>query len=885
MFELCPGGNADRNELCGYGLTAGTTYQYRVRAADAANNLSGYSNVATATTQTSSDTTPPTVPSNLTANATSTTQIDLSWTASTDNVGVTGYRVERCLGTGCSNFTQVATPTGTPYTDSGLTAGTTYQYRVLAVDAANNLSGYSNVATATTQTAGTTPLSLWNDATTPGLLADPDTSAIELGVKFQSDVAGFITGIRFYKSSQNTGTHVGSLWSSAGQLLAQATFSNETASGWQQVNFANPVSIQQNAMYVASYHTNVGRYSVDEGYFASSYTNGHLRALQDGENGGNGVYVYNANPTFPSSTFASSNYWVDVVFTTSTGPDTTPPTVTGRTPAPDATNVTSTASVTATFSEAIDPATIITSTFELRDASSTLIPAIVSYNATNRTATLAPSSPLANETTYTATVKGGSTDPRIKDLVGNAMASNVTWSFTTAAASSDPCASPANPIVAENCLVGNPASEWDISGAGDSSIQGFATDISVDAGETVSFKIDTNASDYQLDIYRMGYYGGDGARKVATVQPSAALPQNQPNCLTNATTGLLDCGNWAVSASWNVPADATSGIYFAKAVRNDTGGASHIVFIVRDDAGSSDILFQTSDTTWQAYNTYGGNSFYTGNGPGTGGAANGRAYKVSYNRPFNTRSVDGGQDWLFNAEYPMVRWLEANGYDVSYFTGVDSDRFGSLIQNHKIFLSVGHDEYWSGNQRANVEAARDAGVHLAFFSGNEVFWKTRWENSYRTLVCYKETHNYPNNPDPQIHPSGPAPGVIHVTARRQTAASRKMRLPARSSRSTLVQPPASECRQRTARCGSGAIPVSLTLRRGLQLRYLLERWVTSGTPWVTSGTKISTINSAIPACGIDSNVDDDSTECAGIDRLRLDVWFGYSYASFNVVPT
>ena len=95
----------------------------------------------------------------------------------------------------------------------------------------------------------------------------------------------------------------------------------------------------------------------------------------------------------------------------------------------------------------------------------------------------------------------------------------------------------------------------------------------------------------------------------------------------------------------------------------------------------------------------------------------------------------------------MIRWLEANGYDVSYSTGVDSDRRGAEITEHRIFLSVGHDEYWSGNQRANVEAARAAGIHLAFFSGNESFWKTRWENSistpatpYRTLVTYKETH-------------------------------------------------------------------------------------------------------------------------------------------------
>jgi len=301
------------------------------------------------------------------------------------------------------------------------------------------------------------------------------------------------------------------------------------------------------------------------------------------------------------------------------------------------------------------------------------------------------------------------------------------------------CTAPPNRIVAENCLAGSAPAEWNISGIGDPGIQGFATDISVNRGSSVGFKLKTNAASYRLDIYRMGYYGGLGARKVASIAPSAALPQAQPACLNDAATGLIDCGNWSPSATWPVPATATPGIYFAKAVRADTGGASHIVFVVRDDAGTSPLLFQTSDTTWQAYNDYGGNSLYTGSPAG-------RAYKVSYNRPFATRAVDGGQDWVFNAEYPMVRWLEANGYDVGYMAGVDSERIGSLIRNHKVFLSVGHDEYWSGGQRANVTAARNAGVHLAFFSGNEIFWKTRWEASidsthtpYRTLVTYKET--------------------------------------------------------------------------------------------------------------------------------------------------
>ena len=416
-------------------------------------------------------------------------------------------------------------------------------------------------------------------------------------------------------------------------------------------------------------------------------------------------------------------------------------------PAAGATGVATNTAVSATFSEAMNAATIGASTFELRDAASVLVASNVSYDAPTLTARLTPTAALAAAQTYTATVRGGSTG--VKDAAGNALTANQTWSFTTGGGTGG-CNTPPNPIVAENCLAGSPASEWDISGSGDPSIQGFATDISVNRGTTVSFKVSTNATAYRFDIYRMGYYGGLGARKVASVNPSAALPQNQPNCLNNATTGLIDCGNWAVSGSWPVPATAVSGIYFAKLVRADNGGASHIVFIVRDDASTAPLLFQTSDTTWQAYNNYGGNSLYTG-------SPDGRAYKVSYNRPFNTRAVDNGQDWVFNAEYPMVRWLESNGYDVAYISGVDSHRAGALLRNHKVFLSVGHDEYWSGGQRANVTAARDAGVHLAFFSGNEVFWKTRWEPSIdgsntanRTLVCYKETHaNAKIDPSPE----------------------------------------------------------------------------------------------------------------------------------------
>ena len=309
------------------------------------------------------------------------------------------------------------------------------------------------------------------------------------------------------------------------------------------------------------------------------------------------------------------------------------------------------------------------------------------------------------------------------------------------------CSNPANAIVAENCLPGNPASEWDIGegSIGDPTIQGFTTDISVNQGGTVFFKISTPASAYTINIYRMGYYGGMGARKIATITPSVHLPQIQSACLSDTSVGLTDCGNWQVSASWQVPANATSGIYFAHLIRSDTGGDSHIVFIVRNDSSHSSILYQTSDETWQAYNYYGNGSLYSQGTPVFDLAD--RSYKVSYNRPFYVRNFNQEWDtWVFGTEFAMVQWLEMNGYDVTYFTGIDAARNGPLMKNHKIYMDSGHDEYWSAPQRANVLAARDAGVNLAFFSGNTMFWKTRWENSIdgsntanRTLVCYKET--------------------------------------------------------------------------------------------------------------------------------------------------
>ncbi|MBB3135558.1 hypothetical protein FHS26_003303 [Rhizobium pisi] len=357
-----------------------------------------------------------------------------------------------------------------------------------------------------------------------------------------------------------------------------------------------------------------------------------------------------------------------------------------------------------------------------------------------------------------------------QDASADTAAAPAALAAPVAAAAAAATAATPNKIALENMKQGNPISEWGLTGDGNGTIQGFATEISTNIGQTVDFKIATDSTHYRIDIYRMGYYGGAGARKVDSIEKSLTTAQIQPHPIVDMSLGLIDCGNWSVSASWQIPADAVSGVYFAKLVREDgTADASIIPFVVRDDASTSNIVFQTSDTTWQAYNAWGGASLYYGEVPvdpaamigylppncSCGLQAIGRASAVSYNRPIitNTSPVGGSHDYIFGVESSAISWLEQNGYDVSYISGVDAARSGSLLLNHDAYLSVGHDEYWSAEQRANVEAARDAGVNLAFWSGNECYWKVRWQSSidgsgqaYRTMVCYKETWGTSTDP-------------------------------------------------------------------------------------------------------------------------------------------
>ena len=351
--------------------------------------------------------------------------------------------------TGTSNY-DAATRTHTFTPTASLATSTTYTVSVSGTqDTAGNVMDPVSWTFITATTASTCPCSIWADTAVPGTPATNDSSAVEVGLKFRADRAGYITGLRFYKGAGNNGTHVGSLWNRTGTKLSSVTFTGESATGWQRATLPSPVPVAANTTYVASYYAPVGRYASNNNYFANAaVTRGPLTALRNGTDGSNGVYRYGATG-FPNSSFQSTNYWVDVVFDT-TATDTTAPTVSSKSPADGAEGVPSTTAVTATFSEPVVGSSL---NMELRNPSNGLVPATLGYDSASQTATLTPNAPLATSTGYTAKVS------EAKDPAGNTMAP-VTWSFTTAAPPPPPLdQGPGGPIAVVTSS-GNPYSAY-----------------------------------------------------------------------------------------------------------------------------------------------------------------------------------------------------------------------------------------------------------------------------------------------------------------------------------------------------------------------------------------------------------------------------------------
>ncbi|GAA3839543.1 hypothetical protein GCM10022243_02400 [Saccharothrix violaceirubra] len=261
------------------------------------------------------------------------------------------------------------------------------------------------------------PCSLWSDGDTPATPDAADASALELGLKWQANSNGYVRGVKFYKGPNNSGTHVGSLWTTGGVRLATGTFANETAGGWQTLLFSVPVAVQSGQTYIVSYLSPTGHFSLSGNYFATSGR--HLEPLtapQAQPNNGNGVF--RAGAGFPDLNSSGSNYWVDVVWAPDAGADTRAPGLVTTQPKANAGTVGLQPSLSAQFDEQIDPATV---EFTLTGPGNATVAGTVS--ATGPTTNFTLGTPLATGTTYTATV-------RARDAAGN-QADAYNWTFTT----------------------------------------------------------------------------------------------------------------------------------------------------------------------------------------------------------------------------------------------------------------------------------------------------------------------------------------------------------------------------------------------------------------------------------------------------------------------
>jgi hypothetical protein len=286
-----------------------------------------------------------------------TQSVSLAWDLDTDP-SVVGYNVN--YGTSSGSYTQTLNAgSTTSATVSSLTAGQTYYFVVTARNAAAQNSLVSNQVSFVTAPAPTptpvppsptpsptpkisptptpTPVppsptpsptpkisptptptpssssSLFSPTDVPAVVSQNDPNAVEIGVKFQSSASGTVTAIRFYKGAKNIGSHTGNLWSAGGKLLGSVTFTNETASGWQQATLPTPIALTAATSYVVSYHTS-GFYSADSNFFATAFSNGPLTAAASSSSAGNGLYAYGQASSFPISSYSSSNYWVDIAF-------------------------------------------------------------------------------------------------------------------------------------------------------------------------------------------------------------------------------------------------------------------------------------------------------------------------------------------------------------------------------------------------------------------------------------------------------------------------------------------------------------------------------------------------------------------------------------------
>ncbi|GAC1349868.1 MAG: hypothetical protein NVSMB27_27000 [Ktedonobacteraceae bacterium] len=314
-------------------------------------------------------------------------------------------------------------------------------------------------------------------------------------------------------------------------------------------------------------------------------------------------------------------------------------------------------------------------------------------------------------------------------------------------------------IIHENALAGTDG--WEIPRNKDATIQiqAYTSATSVLPGHKLTFYVSTqhDGTLYSIDIYRLGWYGGAGGRLITSIPGQRGLAQgyfdvdagdlvNCASCRVDRKTGLVEA-NWQPSYVLTIPPDWVTGVYLAK-FSDASGMQTYAPFDVRGNVRSAYVAV-TAYTTYEAYNGWGGYSLYPYNSLNTNGI--GRAVKVSFDRPYSDWYGSGG---VLFFEADVIHWLERQGYDLSYISNADLHSDPSQLLQHRVYLSLGHDEYWTKEMRDGVEHARDSGVSLAFLGANASYWQMRFEPDSmgvpnRTIVCYKvETMRHTLASDP-----------------------------------------------------------------------------------------------------------------------------------------
>jgi len=312
-----------------------------------------------------------------------------------------------------------------------------------------------------------------------------------------------------------------------------------------------------------------------------------------------------------------------------------------------------------------------------------------------------------------------------------------------------------NAVALENCTPGTTA--WKPVNplrAYAHGIDGYGSASSVNAGQSIDLRVAADwDAPYRIEIYRTGYYGGSQARLVSVIP--ALKGKYPPNCYAEpSTTGVADCSSWPVTTTITTTTDWPSGVYVLKLVREDNATDGQILLIVRADGSTSELLYHVPTSTYQAYNRSEGKALYDGlSGPPITVAGTNRAVMASFDRPYS--QVSGGpdaHDWYMRTDMPTVSWLEQQGYNITYLASEDFHTSGAQLKQHKVFISGGHDEYWSKEMYDAAVAARDAGTSLVFMGANDAYWKVRFEPSpvsgraNRVMVTYKTIQSGPADP-------------------------------------------------------------------------------------------------------------------------------------------